>query len=448
MKSQIRNIVFLIAFVCSIFQGFAQSTSYLNPATSFYANKMIFGSTLVMPTDSPDSVDVYLLYRLQLNHFLFTNSGNQYVSKYSIELSLADSFGVVKVSKVITDSVKLQFPITLNDPIQFRINFVTLSTQKANYTAQIRVIDNYTKNSDKSTFALNFADLRTQSNAFNNIVFLENKGEYSTPIILNNNLRFSSEPIEMILFVFNNNSDKLNYEITKNYNNEKAIDPWGKFEKHTGQLITNAFVRPIVKNINNSIQITFPSEASLQGPIKESNGRMASITYKDNIFSPGDYLLKIYSNKGDTSQYNFKVYWEDQPLSLLNIQYAINISNIFFNEKEMDNIEKGDISEQYRNLINGWKQYDPAPVTPFNEAMAEFYNRVDYAYKNFSTFSEKNGANTDKGKIYILYGPPDKTVEKFKNGKLYETWIYSTLIKEFTFETIESGVFKIVDIKE
>jgi GWxTD domain-containing protein len=435
-------------FICSIFPGIAQTPNYLNPSTSFYANKMIFGSTLVMPSEYPDSVDIYLLYRLQLNHFLFTNIGNQYVAKYSIELSLADSFGVVKFSKVIIDSIKLQNPITQNDAIQFRTNFIALRTQKANYTAQIRVIDYYTKNSDKSSFALNFSNLRNQPNAFNNIVFLENKGEYSSPIILNNNLRFSSDQIELALFVFNHTSEKSYYEIIKKYNNEKAIDPWGTFEKHSGQLNLTPFSRPLVKLINNSIQITFPNEASLAGPSPENGANIANIIYRDNIFSPGDYVLKIYNNRGDTSQYNFKVYWEDQPLSLLNIPYAVSVSKIFFNEKEMEKIEKGDLSEQFRNLIDAWKQFDTTPNTPFNEAMAEFYNRVDYAYKNYSTFSEKNGANTDKGKIYILFGKPDKIDQKFKNGKLFETWVYSTLIKEFTFETIESGIFKIVEIKE
>lgn len=448
MKNSIINFGIFIALLFSSEVADAQSTSYLNPATSFYANRMIFGSTMVLPTDSPDSVDIYLFYRLQLNHFLFKNSNDEYISKYSIELSLADSLGVVKFSKVITDSFKLPNPITTNDPIQFRTNFITLRTQKIDYSVQMRVIDNYTKNSDKSSFPLNFSLLKNKPNAFNNIVFLENKGEYLTPVILNNNLHFSSGPIDLFIFIFNNNTSDLSYEIIKTYSNAKHIDPWGKFDKHSGTLRTIPYSRPLINQIENTIQIQFPIEASLPGPSDESNGKMASIFYKENIFSPGDYILKIYNTMGDTSQYNFKVYWEDQPISLLNIPYAINISKIFFNEDEIDKIEKGDYSEQFKNLIEAWKPYDPTPATPFNEAMAEFYRRVDYAYKNFSTFNEKNGANTDKGKIYILYGAPDKIDQKFKNGKLYETWVYSTLIKEFTFETIESGVFKIVDIKE
>jgi len=75
----------------------------------------------------------------------FTNIGDEYISKYTIELSLADSDGVVKVSRVISDSFKLSNPLTPKDPVQFRTNYIELHALKANYTAQIRVIDNSTK---------------------------------------------------------------------------------------------------------------------------------------------------------------------------------------------------------------------------------------------------------------------------------------------------------------
>ncbi|MEN6512178.1 MAG: GWxTD domain-containing protein [Chloroherpetonaceae bacterium] len=448
MKNKIKTIWLAILFFFSIATTYGQNTSYLNPNSAFYANRMIFGSTMVLPSQSPDSVEIFLFYKLQINHFLFTNIGDEYISKYTIELSLADSDGVVKVSRVISDSFKLSNPLTPKDPVQFRTNYIELHALKANYTAQIRVIDNSTKNSDKSSFPLNFSNLKNEPNSFTNIVFLENKGNYASPIILNNNLKFSGDPIDLYIFIFNDNNNDLHYDIIKKYNNPKAIDPWGEFQKHSGKLETQPFNKPTIDLIDNSIHIQFPIEASLPTAGEENNGKMARIIYQNNIFSPGDYILKIYNSKGDTSQSTFKVYWEDEPISLLNVTYALNISKLFFNEKEMDKIENGDYGEQYQNLIDAWKQFDPTPQTPFNEVMNEFYRRVDYAYNNFSTFSEKNGANTDKGRIYILYGPPDKTEQKFKNGKLYETWVYTTLIKEFTFETIESGVFKIVNIRE
>ena len=37
--------------------------------------------------------------------------------------------------------------------------------------------------------------------------------------------------------------------------------------------------------------------------------------------------------------------------------------------------------------------------TPYNEEMAEYFSRVDYAFYNFQTINQKDGAKTDRGKI-------------------------------------------------
>jgi GWxTD domain-containing protein len=53
-----------------------------------------------------------------------------------------------------------------------------------------------------------------------------------------------------------------------------------------------------------------------------------------------------------------------------------------------------------------WVRRDPDPSTPENEYEAEFWRRVDYVQKHF-TDPIRGGLRTDRGKVYILYGPPD-----------------------------------------
>ncbi len=53
-----------------------------------------------------------------------------------------------------------------------------------------------------------------------------------------------------------------------------------------------------------------------------------------------------------------------------------------------------------------WKKRDPTPDTPRNEAMEEFYKRVQYANQHFGTGGP--GWKSDMGRIYIKYGPPDE----------------------------------------
>jgi len=53
-----------------------------------------------------------------------------------------------------------------------------------------------------------------------------------------------------------------------------------------------------------------------------------------------------------------------------------------------------------------WLRRDPTPGTPENEFKQEHYRRIAYANEHFSTGIP--GWKTDRGRIYIIYGPPDE----------------------------------------
>lgn len=65
--------------------------------------------------------------------------------------------------------------------------------------------------------------------------------------------------------------------------------------------------------------------------------------------------------------------------------------------------------------------------------MAEYYRRIDYAFKEFSNRGNLAGHESDQGKVYINYGPPDSKDRQFpKNGEVIEIWKYGN--KRFVFE--------------
>ncbi len=65
-------------------------------------------------------------------------------------------------------------------------------------------------------------------------------------------------------------------------------------------------------------------------------------------------------------------------------------------------------SDKERNIfINAfWKQRDPTPGTPQNEFKEEHYRRIAYANKYFGRGTTREGWQTDRGRIYIVLGPP------------------------------------------
>ncbi|WP_041857136.1 GWxTD domain-containing protein [Candidatus Korobacter versatilis] len=64
-----------------------------------------------------------------------------------------------------------------------------------------------------------------------------------------------------------------------------------------------------------------------------------------------------------------------------------------------------------------WFRRDPTPDTPENEFKEEHYRRIGYANEHFA--SGVPGWRTDRGHIYIVFGPPDE-IEAHPSGGSYE----------------------------
>lgn len=64
-----------------------------------------------------------------------------------------------------------------------------------------------------------------------------------------------------------------------------------------------------------------------------------------------------------------------------------------------------------------WLRRDPTPDTVENEFKEEHYRRIAYANERFA--SGIPGWKTDRGKIYIMYGPPDE-IESHPSGGSYQ----------------------------
>jgi len=74
-----------------------------------------------------------------------------------------------------------------------------------------------------------------------------------------------------------------------------------------------------------------------------------------------------------------------------------------------------------------WQRRDPTPGTPRNEFMEEHYRRIAYTNQHFADTTVP-GWKTDRGRIYIMFGPPDE-LDSHPQGDAtkpypYETWLY------------------------
>jgi GWxTD domain-containing protein len=80
--------------------------------------------------------------------------------------------------------------------------------------------------------------------------------------------------------------------------------------------------------------------------------------------------------------------------------------------KQLSNDEERDqFIEQF------WLRRDPTPDTPENEFKEEHYRRIAYANEHFAAGIP--GWRTDRGRIYIVWGPPDQ-IDAHPSGGSYE----------------------------
>ena len=65
-----------------------------------------------------------------------------------------------------------------------------------------------------------------------------------------------------------------------------------------------------------------------------------------------------------------------------------------------------------------WKRRDPTPDTDENEFKEEYYRRIAFVNQHYFT-STVPGWKTDRGRIYITFGPPDE-IESHPSAGTYE----------------------------
>jgi GWxTD domain-containing protein len=135
----------------------------------------------------------------------------------------------------------------------------------------------------------------------------------------------------------------------------------------------------------------------------------------------GSYRLKLKVSDGkQTAEIKkpFLIRWEGIPPTVADLDLAIEQMRYIAEKGELKKLKKLSKDEKLRGFIAFWKERDPTPGTEANELLEEYFRRVNYADENFGTYTD--GWKTDRGMVYITFGPPDD-VERQPFPERYET---------------------------
>lgn len=149
---------------------------------------------------------------------------------------------------------------------------------------------------------------------------------------------------------------------------------------------------------------------------------------------PGEYFLKLLLRDEATSDSA----WVTKGFFLLPpprpeeafteeiAQQRRNEISYLATNKELKTFDGLSLQGKREFLRQFWRSRDPDPSTPQNEFKNEYYRRWRYAVDHYSNFDRKDGWQSDMGRIYILYGPPDQIERNpFESGqRAWQKWTY------------------------
>lgn len=442
-----KNIILAISvlFLISINDLVPQKNNFDKSQLYSYGN-ILFYDHLILPENIKDSGEVFVFFKILYDALIFNKvNPTEYPGEFQaipeLEIVYYDSQNIIRSRILWRDTIYAKnFEETKSkSKYTYGIVYNKLRNDKYRFTIQLLTKSKQYSEIKESKLELKDFNIYDSKVTFGNILNIENETLFK-PIIWNGNINFSSKDIQFITLINNideNVEYKFNLKKIKSTNInfiDENVDINGKLE-----ILKNK----TFANISSSKEITFKIVDNNNEEILILKGDIPS----QNL-STGTYELKITNNINlDSITYQFEVRWIDMPLSLQDINYATRAMYYILTDEEYNNLRKGNTNEMIKKLSDYWKNNDPTPLTPFNEALDQYFKRVDYAFFNFQTIREQDGTFTDRGKIYILFGPPDSVENKFINQRSQEIWQYKRLNKTFIFEIDDNGRFVLKSIE-
>jgi GWxTD domain-containing protein len=379
-----------------------------------------FSEVHIIPSDSVNIIDY--VYKIPYNQLTFIKDDNEYQAALSLAVEVQDTSGQFIYRQIKQTSVSVKSFEETNSADNYCEDYMVFHLPNNEYNF-LPVITDVQSGQEIRLEKKKVMKIRKDSTEMlEPIVLSENRIEFKGneyPVLANFDDAIPFSPVQYKLAIpYKDTSVQKIYvwiidekdTVYSSYINESLFSDLS-LKKVEGQIVissnngTNDYRNFILNNFSNLL-----SEGRVKIVVAENKDGLNSNTYFKNVI------------------------WFNKPFSLLNPEFAITSLKYIESDSLINRLLDADNKQYPEELQKYWHKFDPTPKTKFNELMNEYYNRIDYAMKNFAPLSGDNGANTDRGKIYIKYGMPEKIERSSNNdGKVEELWIYTKENLSFRF---------------
>ena len=374
-----------------------------------------------IPSQEKDKAKLNIYLKAPYSFFRFIKDGDNFLADYEFAVEIKSKKGSISDSKVLQEKLTVSDYIDTNSDDKFFVKDIKFDIPAGEYEVRIVITDMDIKKSIQLSKEEKVTDFWNDKIGISEIVFYseeDSSKEKSKNIIIPEpqlNVDYNSALV-VNYYLFKSDIDNrlnLNVKILPKYSKDSPV-----FEEKK-EIIER-------QNVIEKRIMLFPADLEV-----------------------GPYIMKI-ELKDDKSkkeqEVEFSILWENYPILERDLNFSIEQMKYILTDEEYDRISSENIDEKRDSFNKYWKDMDQDTTTERNEVMEEYFRRIDYADQSFYV-SEKNGWESDMGKIYILYGNPDNIIKRHNLVPPYETWEYHNTNKKYVFwDEFLSGVFKIKSV--
>lgn len=411
--------------------------------SSFYSyGESLYTEVLELPYSNPDSVRVVVLVKAANEVLKFTKvkdgaNFGKYAGVFGVEILFEHESGIVKKRVKLQDTVVFpKYDQTLSKSI-FVESFseVILSRDKYKIGIKFDIKENSYQNSKSHDM-----DLSKLPELYSPLLFNSNRTDVYNelePFVLNNTISFDAKGSKILIPARELEEGNYTYTFTKKKNLPNSPLKWDEQNELSG--ICNVINAVDFLFVNMYMNVNFDLK-------RNSNYAVLDLDIPGVKVLPGVYQLLISKNNTEMKSFEINIDWNNRPISLNKLGYAVEMLKYIATEKEVSSIS--DANDMPIAFLDYWEPKDPTSTTPYNEAIQQYYERIDFAFFNYKTISESDGANTDRGKIFILKASPTEIKEAFVDGRTLVIWTYAQQKTEYIFELVGAGDYRLVAIND
>ena len=372
---------------------------------------VFFFDAISYAADHKDKSRIDFYVQVPYEELRFVKEGEGFIARYAVTLTIENAEKKFLQDRSWSVDVRVpEFSQTISRKL-YSLAYQSLEVSPGNYQISLVVKDEHSRIGGKLTRAMLISDYNKESLTLSDIMIvsrLTTTAEGKSRIVPNISGNVGTEGDGFFLYfeVYDSTASGAVTLTSKIYDQAKELLRESSREERLSTARTQAFMK------------------------------VDSLTLPVGTFLVTVEAVKVGGETGPLASTSrpFTVRWSDIPMSITDLSKAVEQLRYVAQPSEYDFMRDATTdAERKTRFLDFWNKRDPDPSTPRNELMEEYYQRVEYATKNFGHFIE--GWKTDMGMVYIRFGPPDN-VERhpFDAGnKPFEVWYYYQFERQFIF---------------